>query len=393
FAAGTLVLMADGSRKQIETIRPGDMVLAPNHLDPESKPVSARVVRFFDNGLKEVVRVRFEGGTELVCTPGHRFYVIGQGWKHACDLIAGDYCLSSEGKSVAFEERGKVEKSVNVYNLEVEGKHTYNVGTTIGMLVHNECSNCVNGRVPNVIRLNILGRTPIEFVWGTKECPYCIVHSDKPTDFERKYVDHTICTQEDIRHVLGEGCVGIATLATGYDPHNILPGYCRWTRPTGRSDSFLFLNYSDACQFYKIKQEEGCNPLMVMYVSSNLVIHDEGVRPPDKQSCFTHDEIQVEDRLVYDFKTLAKVDIDGTDVPCWVSATRGWINAPKKQQKVFYVPIYAEYKDSRRGVFLVIPDVKGSGLKLTTNFDIPDTIPENCLPKPFVSIEEMLNRQ
>ncbi|MBQ4195772.1 MAG: hypothetical protein II622_06640, partial [Thermoguttaceae bacterium] len=97
FAAGTPVLMADGSTKPIETVRPGDLVLASDHLDPESEPVPARVVRFFDNGLKEVVRVRFEGGTELVCTPGHRFYVAGQGWKHANELALGDACLSADG--------------------------------------------------------------------------------------------------------------------------------------------------------------------------------------------------------------------------------------------------------------------------------------------------------
>ncbi|MBP5621028.1 MAG: hypothetical protein J6X44_03330, partial [Thermoguttaceae bacterium] len=112
FAAGTPVLMADGTRKPIETIRPGDMVLASDHLDPESKPVPARVARFFDNGLKEVVRVRFEGGTELVCTPGHRFYVVGQGWKHACDLVLGNYCLNSDGERVAFEGREEITESV-----------------------------------------------------------------------------------------------------------------------------------------------------------------------------------------------------------------------------------------------------------------------------------------
>ena len=43
--------MADGTKKAIEEIKPGDFVLAADHLDPERKPEAARVVRFFDNGL------------------------------------------------------------------------------------------------------------------------------------------------------------------------------------------------------------------------------------------------------------------------------------------------------------------------------------------------------
>lgn len=35
FASGTLVLMADGSRKPIEQIQPGDLVLAASDQDPE----------------------------------------------------------------------------------------------------------------------------------------------------------------------------------------------------------------------------------------------------------------------------------------------------------------------------------------------------------------------
>ncbi|MBR0225654.1 MAG: hypothetical protein IJL92_06310, partial [Thermoguttaceae bacterium] len=47
FVAGTWVLMADGSRRAIETRRPGDLVLAADQLNPESAPAPAKVVRFF----------------------------------------------------------------------------------------------------------------------------------------------------------------------------------------------------------------------------------------------------------------------------------------------------------------------------------------------------------
>ena len=79
-AAGTQILMADGSTKPIETIRPGDMVLAADHLNPESQPQAGEVVRFFDNGEKDVVKLLFDNSAqneeaeEIVCTPEHPFY-------------------------------------------------------------------------------------------------------------------------------------------------------------------------------------------------------------------------------------------------------------------------------------------------------------------------------
>ena len=50
--------------------------VAADHLNPEEKPVAANVVRFFDNGEKNVVKLIFSGQDaeleEIVCTPNHR---------------------------------------------------------------------------------------------------------------------------------------------------------------------------------------------------------------------------------------------------------------------------------------------------------------------------------
>ncbi|MBR0225156.1 MAG: hypothetical protein IJL92_03770, partial [Thermoguttaceae bacterium] len=125
FVAGTPVLMADGSRRAIETLRPGDLVLAADQLNPESAPAPAMVVRFFDNGEQTVVRLRFE---VLVCTPEHPFYVLGKGWVCAEELVEGDLCLNAKGESVAFISREELAETRRVYNIEVEGAHTYFVG-------------------------------------------------------------------------------------------------------------------------------------------------------------------------------------------------------------------------------------------------------------------------
>jgi hypothetical protein len=127
-------------------IRPGDQVLAADHLNPEEKPAAANVVRFFDNGEKDVVKLIFDGREaepeEIVCTPNHRFYVIGKGWVSAKDLQLGDFCLSANGERIAFLSRETLEEKQRVYNFEIQEKHTYYVNfiDKSSILVHNECS-------------------------------------------------------------------------------------------------------------------------------------------------------------------------------------------------------------------------------------------------------------
>ena len=167
FVAGTQILMADGSTKPIEEIRPGDSVLAAHHLTPEEKPAVAKVVRFFDNGEKDVVKLIFSGRDaepeEFVCTPNHRFYVIGKGWVCANDLQLGDFCLSAKGKRVAFVSRETLDEKQRVYNFEVEEKHTYFVGDyNSSTLVHNECPVCHG----DVWKLEEYTDGFFNFLWG-----------------------------------------------------------------------------------------------------------------------------------------------------------------------------------------------------------------------------------
>ncbi len=134
--------------------------MSSHNLTPEEPPTSANVVRFFDNGEKEVVRLRFAvqetpidaisqltrdaaSPQEIVCTPGHRFYVVGKGWIHAQDLQPGDLALSAAGEKIAFVSRENLAEKRRVYNFEVEGKHTYFVRRgQYFVLAHNDCSYC-----------------------------------------------------------------------------------------------------------------------------------------------------------------------------------------------------------------------------------------------------------
>ena len=69
FAAGTRVLMADASYKNIEDVVAGDRVINM-HGDP------VRVARAWCTGVREVVAVRHvASGEETIATPDHRFFV------------------------------------------------------------------------------------------------------------------------------------------------------------------------------------------------------------------------------------------------------------------------------------------------------------------------------
>ena len=62
-------------------------------------------------------------------------------WKAASNLVNGDELLTEDGRIVYVKEVRieRLAESIKVYNLEVEGLHTYYVGG--GVLVHNACGS------------------------------------------------------------------------------------------------------------------------------------------------------------------------------------------------------------------------------------------------------------
>ena len=141
FVAGTLITVADGY-KPIEKIEAGDLVWSEN---PETGEKALKtVVQTFERDTNELVHV-YAGHEEIVTTPEHPFYVPKQGWTGAIKLRAGDILVLSNGEYVTVEkiEHELLEKSVKVYNFEVEDFHTYFVGEN-GVLVHNMCTTPKN---------------------------------------------------------------------------------------------------------------------------------------------------------------------------------------------------------------------------------------------------------
>lgn len=140
FAAGTPVLLADGTTKPIETLQPGDRVLSAPENDVEGAVAAKTVERVFHNPPSELIRLTI-GGTELRSTPPHLFYVRDKGWTAAEDLEVGDQLRTPDARWVTLDAKEAQPDPEPVFNFRVADYHTYFVGDPASgeaVLVHNE---------------------------------------------------------------------------------------------------------------------------------------------------------------------------------------------------------------------------------------------------------------
>ena len=147
FVAGTLILTAAGLRA-IESIRAGDRVLAT---DPESGITEEKVVvETYVRETGQLVHL-WVGGELISTTPNHPFWVRGRGFVSAGELQAGEKLVNAAGEGCRIENirREIVERQERVYNFQVEGFHTYHVGS-IGVLVHNTDCGGEGGSEPGI---------------------------------------------------------------------------------------------------------------------------------------------------------------------------------------------------------------------------------------------------
>jgi hypothetical protein len=131
FAAGTKVVMGDGSQKPIESLKVGDEVRSYDF--KADKVVTSRVSKMHQQQVPGYM-VLNDG---LKVTATHPFATGPDSWKRAGLLKAGDKVIGN-----SFTEIKKVEKVVTpteVFNLTVDGTHTFYVtdGTSV-FLVHNK---------------------------------------------------------------------------------------------------------------------------------------------------------------------------------------------------------------------------------------------------------------
>lgn len=137
FVAGTQVLMADGSSKNIEDVQVGDEVTAA---DPETGETHGR--RVVDTYVHENVPtydVNTTAGT-VTSTEEHPFYVQGKGWVPVRDLQPRDALVDPKGEEVEVVSVVPTGETATVHNFHVDELHSYHVQAGGAWLrVHNEC--------------------------------------------------------------------------------------------------------------------------------------------------------------------------------------------------------------------------------------------------------------
>src|SRR5262249_7004824 len=134
FAAGTLVTLGDGSRKAIETVAVGDLVLSQREDGGALR--AQRVSHIWEHTVQRTLLLNFSNGEQLETTKEHRFRVEGGGFVSAGRLRPGA-ALNTPANNVVLRDAKERSATTQVYNLEVENFHTYFVGDNL-VWVHNK---------------------------------------------------------------------------------------------------------------------------------------------------------------------------------------------------------------------------------------------------------------
>lgn len=153
FAPSTAVLMADGTTKKIEDVKIGDLVLAtdPTTGRTEKRKVTALIVGVGDKPMVEItVDTDGDRGDEtaaITTTAGHPFWVPHLGkWMEAKDLGSGATLKTGVGTvvQIAAVKKWSAQHQA-VFNLTVDGLHTYYVMAGDAPVLTHNCKGGVNG--------------------------------------------------------------------------------------------------------------------------------------------------------------------------------------------------------------------------------------------------------
>ncbi|MBB2934390.1 hypothetical protein FHX82_001410 [Amycolatopsis bartoniae] len=160
FTPDTPVLMADGTWRAIGGITVGDAVVAT---DPAGGRTGAhsvlQVIRGFGVKYLVAVTVDVDGAAgdatgTIEATEAHPFWVTDERrWREAGDLHPGQHLRTPEGRDVEVVVTRTWTETREVFNLSVEGVHTYYVhagpasASSVAVLVHN--TNCIDAMLDN----------------------------------------------------------------------------------------------------------------------------------------------------------------------------------------------------------------------------------------------------
>ncbi|MFJ6480156.1 polymorphic toxin-type HINT domain-containing protein [Streptomyces sp. NPDC091682] len=146
FTEDTLVLMADGTTKEIDDVEVGEKVLATDPVTGETTPktVTAEILTKDDKEYVDLTIGAGEAEPVITTTAHHPFWSISAGaWVDAGDLKAGMTLRADDGRAVTVSRTHSYRADQATYNLTVSDLHTYYVlaGDT-PLLVHNSNGLC-----------------------------------------------------------------------------------------------------------------------------------------------------------------------------------------------------------------------------------------------------------
>lgn len=157
FPAGTLVLMADGTRRPIEQIRIGDSVTATDPVSDETGPRTVtRTIHTPDD--RNFTGLTLTDGSTLTSTSHHPYWSEDeQTWKDASGLSTGGTLRTPQNTTATIADTRDWQGLQDAYDLTVDEFHTYYVSTsTTDILVHNN-----NGACPTWVK-NAWDELPLE---------------------------------------------------------------------------------------------------------------------------------------------------------------------------------------------------------------------------------------
>ncbi|WP_053746091.1 polymorphic toxin-type HINT domain-containing protein [Streptomyces sp. NRRL WC-3618] len=175
FPPGTKVLMGDGSRKNIQHVRPGDRVLATDPVSGRTavSEVTRQIVTRDDKAFVELTIATRFGLEKLTATSEHPFWSPSQqNWIEAGGLTPGTTLLSIDKSTVQVQANRSFTQRQTTYNLAIADIHTYYVlaGQT-PVLVHNSTCTRYGGVLgaaeaanPLVESLGATGKLPSNYV-------------------------------------------------------------------------------------------------------------------------------------------------------------------------------------------------------------------------------------
>lgn len=181
FLPGTQVLMADGTRRNIEDVRPGDEITTTDPTTGETvvRTVAGTIVTEDDKDFVTLSVATGTGDASLVTTVTHPFWVKGEGdFVDAGELKPGSELLTPDGNSVWVKSLDFFEKRQKTHDLTIDDIHAYYVvAGNAPVLVHNAGGR--GSKDPLNFGSNYTGRVDRFDIGGTTDFEVHVYHKGK----------------------------------------------------------------------------------------------------------------------------------------------------------------------------------------------------------------------